>query len=99
MKTCARFLLLCSCLMGSGAAQAQSANYLYNYQTPMISVQAGLQIGKKTEFVAVQNSMTNIVSVTQIAPLAGALVVQNGALNQANVVQIGSDLPFIMFGP
>ncbi len=99
MKTHLRFLLLLACLTGARAAEAQSANYLYYYQTPLLSVEAGLQIGKKTDIVAVQNSATNIFSVTQIGPVANALVVQTGRVNNANVVQIGSALPFIMFGP
>lgn len=94
-----RFLALCACLAGASRAEAQSANYLYNYQTPMLTVQAGLQIGKRNDIVAVQNSSTNVFSVTQIGPIATALVIQTGRLNSATVTQIGSTLPFIMFGP
>jgi hypothetical protein len=101
MKPNWRVLLLCASLTSAGAtaATAQSVGYIYNYQTPLISVVTGLQVGKRNEIVAVQNSANNVFSVTQVGPVSNAAVLQTGARNHANIVQIGSALPFIWLGP
>lgn len=91
---------LCAVVASASAtgAAAQSISYIYSYQTPLLNIQAGLQIGRTADIAAVQTSASNVFSVTQIAPAARALVYQQGVHSIANIVQIGGPLPHYWLG-
>lgn len=97
MKRTSNSTLLCFCLAVAGLATnpVYAGSYLYNYQTPLISVTTGLQMGRSASIRGVQTSATNVFAVTQIGQSLSASVFQYGIHNIANVVQITPASPFI----
>jgi len=75
-----------------------SVNSFYVYETPLVSVIGGLQIGPKPAVVARQTGAFNSFRGEQIGPAAYADVTQSGVVNRAAIVQIGTDSPFISSG-
>lgn len=100
MKRSSRSTLLCLCFAIAGLATSavHATDYIYNYQTPLLSVTTGVQIGHSVGISSTQNSINNVFSVTQIGQMLGASVSQYGVRNRANVLQITPPLsPFINY--
>lgn len=84
----------------AAAAQAHAdplvINRIYHYQTPLIDVVAGVQVGGNNSMEVTQQSAINVYRVHQIGPVSTANVTQNGYNNRAAVVQFDFGLPLFI---
>ncbi|WP_457795791.1 hypothetical protein [Methylocystis sp. S23] len=74
-------------------AQAPGIAYIYHYQSPVIDVIAGVQLGANNNLTAIQRSPIAVFNVTQIGGINNAGLSQTGYSLRANLVQISSPLP------
>lgn len=76
------------CLGVSGAsADPLTGNHLYNYNSPLLNMTTGVQIGQQNTIQRNQNGVVNVFGVEQISILRPG---QNGG-NDAVITQLGAN--------
>jgi hypothetical protein len=95
-----KYLMIAAAMVACAAeARAQAitpSSFIYRYSTPLVDAAIGVQKSSgPVSYLATQDSKFNIYHISQYSPNTTAVAIQNGAWNQANIVQVsgGVTLP------
>ncbi|MGJ0507439.1 MAG: curlin repeat-containing protein [Methylocystis sp.] len=86
-------------LVVCAAGRSYASDHFYVYQTNMVDIIAGMQVGPNNVFGRSQAGAANLFNLTQVGPQNTGYVSQQGYHNIANITQIGAVLPFISAAP